>query len=111
MKHREHGEIVGLHWGFNAWGEYCYSDWSLDCLVPQKICNLERLAVLDCTSMILEGGSIHVDGEGTLLTTEECLLEPNAIGNLRNPTMSRQEIELTYVGPTVSLSIHTNPSH
>jgi agmatine deiminase len=38
--------------------------------------------------MVLEGGSIHVDGEGTLLTTEECLLSPN-----RNPTLGRDRIE------------------
>lgn len=97
MKHKEHGDVVGLDWGFNAWGEYCYCDWSQDCLVPRKICEIERLALLDCTSMILEGGAIHVDGEGTLLTTEECLLKPNKIGKLRNPEMSRHQIELTCV--------------
>ena len=112
VKHRERGDVVGLDWGFNAWGEYCYSDWSLDCLVARKICELERLPVVDCTSMILEGGSIHVDGHGTLLTTEECLLNSNAIGNLRNPKMDRREIELTCVhagqlaSRPVTLSMH-----
>ncbi|KAG1327498.1 EMB1873-like protein [Cocos nucifera] len=67
--------------------EGCYSDWSLDTLVAKKILELERLARFP-HQMVLEGGSIHVDGEGTCITTEECLLNPN-----RNPDMSREEIE------------------
>lgn len=59
----------------------------IDLLVAGKICDIER-----CSSykyqMILEGGSISFDGEGTLLTTEECLLNPN-----RNPNMTKAEIE------------------
>ena len=43
--------------------------------------------------MILEGGSIHVDGEGTLLTTEQCLLNKN-----RNPNLSKEEIEKNLKG-------------
>lgn len=42
--------------------------------------------------MILEGGSVHFDGEGTLLTTAECLLEKNDIGRFRNPGMSKDSI-------------------
>ena len=110
VRHRERGDIVGLDWGFNAWGEYCYSDWSLDGLLARKICEVERLPVLDCTSMILEGGSIHVDGQGTLLTTEECLLKPNAIGKLRNPGLGKREIELTCVRALAG-SLRVDPCH
>jgi agmatine deiminase len=50
------------------------------------------LEVEDCARyrapFVLEGGAIHVDGQGTCLTTEECLLDPN-----RNPTLTRSQIE------------------
>ncbi|XP_038987238.1 agmatine deiminase-like isoform X1 [Phoenix dactylifera] len=83
-------QVAGIDWTFNCWGEAeegCYSDWSLDILVAKKILELERLPRFP-HCMVLEGGSIHVDGEGTCITTEECLLNPN-----RNPDMSREEIE------------------
>ncbi len=110
VRHKQRGDIVGLDWGFDAWGEYCYSDWSLDCLLARKICDLERLPVLDCTSMILEGGSIHVDGQGTLLTTVECLLKQNTIGNLRNPGLDKHEIESTCVR-ALPASLRVDPWH
>lgn len=87
--HAEH-MVVGIDWNFNSWGgveEGCYKDWSLDLLVARKILNIERLSRYQ-NDMILEGGSIHVDGEGTCITTEECLLNPN-----RNPTMTKEQIE------------------
>ncbi|KAJ6807013.1 agmatine deiminase [Iris pallida] len=86
----EEGQIAGIDWQFNCWGgpeEGCYSDWSLDILVARKILALERVPRFP-HQMVLEGGSIHVDGEGTCLTTEECLLNPN-----RNPDMSKEDIE------------------
>eukprot|EP00249_Psilotum_nudum_P018911 c27016_g1_i2 orf=345-1613(+) len=86
----EAGGIAGIHWTFNGWGgqlDGCYADWSLDSLVPRKILQIERLPRFP-QSMILEGGSIHVDGEGTCLTTEECLLHPN-----RNPHLTKGQIE------------------
>ncbi|OAY85778.1 Agmatine deiminase [Ananas comosus] len=82
--------VAGIDWQFNSWGglaDGCYDDWSLDNLVAKKILELERHPRFP-HHMILEGGSIHVDGEGTCLTTEECLLNPN-----RNPDMSKDEIE------------------
>jgi agmatine deiminase len=51
--------------------------------VNKKVCAVERREAL-CVDMILEGGSIEVDGQGTLITTEECLLHPS-----RNPDMSK----------------------
>uniref|UniRef100_A0A2P2K7G7 Agmatine deiminase n=1 Tax=Rhizophora mucronata TaxID=61149 RepID=A0A2P2K7G7_RHIMU len=83
-------EVAGIDWNFNSWGgieEGCYKDWSLDLLVARKILQIEMYPRF-YNSIILEGGSIHVDGEGTCLTTEECLLNKN-----RNPNMTREEIE------------------
>lgn len=80
------GELAGINWRFNAWGGK-YAPWDLDDQLAPRI--LERLNVprIDAP-LIMEGGSIHVDGEGTLITTEECLLNPN-----RNPELSKADIE------------------
>ena len=89
MKNAE-GIVRGTHWTFNSWGGLnggCYDYWEDDLLVAGKICDIERCKRYKY-SMILEGGSISFDGEGTLLTTEECLLNPN-----RNPNMTKEEIE------------------
>ncbi|WP_269801854.1 agmatine deiminase [Saccharospirillum mangrovi] len=78
-------------WEFNAWGGLTgglYQPWNRDDQVAQKICNMERIERYRTDGFVLEGGAIHVDGEGTLLTTEECLLNAN-----RNPHLSRAEIE------------------
>jgi agmatine deiminase len=80
------GQRVGLDFRFNAWGEKHYP-WTGDDKVSALL--LDRLGVARVhSSMILEGGAITVDGEGTVITTEQCLLHPN-----RNPTRSRAEIE------------------
>jgi agmatine/peptidylarginine deiminase len=83
-------EIRGVDWKFNAWGGKdggCYADWNRDDAVAAAV--LDSLKVKRYRApLILEGGSIHVDGEGTLITTEECLLDPN-----RNPELTRAEIE------------------
>lgn len=84
------GELRLVDWQFNAWGGLTgglYFPWDLDDLVPLKVAELERVDRYRAP-LVLEGGSIHVDGQGTLLTTEECLLNPN-----RNPDLSREEIE------------------
>jgi agmatine deiminase len=80
------GELTGVNWHFNAWGGK-YSSWDLDDDLAPKI--LERTGVKCFNApLVMEGGSIHVDGEGTMITTEECLLNPN-----RNPELSREQIE------------------
>lgn len=85
------GETVrAVDWDFNAWGGLVgglYFPWDLDDLVARKVADLERVDRYKAP-LVLEGGSIHVDGEGTLLTTEECLLNEN-----RNPQFSKEEIE------------------
>ncbi|KAM7479775.1 hypothetical protein LguiA_027988 [Lonicera macranthoides] len=83
-------KVAGIDWNFNSWGgcdDGCYTDWSLDLLVARKILVIERINRFP-QSIILEGGSIHVDGEGTCLTTEECLLNKN-----RNPHLTKEQIE------------------
>ncbi len=85
------GEVRGVDWTFNAWGGFdggLYAPWHRDDQVAGKILAIERCARYRTDGFVLEGGAIHVDGEGTLLTTEECLLNPN-----RNPQLSRGEIE------------------
>ncbi len=85
------GLVRGIDWDFNAWGgleDGLYFPWDQDDLVPQKVMNIERIDRYKAQSFVLEGGSIHVDGEGTLITTEECLLNHN-----RNPHLTRAEIE------------------
>ncbi|WP_114391749.1 agmatine deiminase [Oleisolibacter albus] len=80
------GDVAGVHWQFNAWGRN-YEDFQPDTEVARHI--LERLKLPRYAApLVMEGGSFHVDGEGTLLTTEECLLNPN-----RNPHLGRAEIE------------------
>lgn len=79
-------KLAGVNWKFNAWGEK-YKPYDLDHEVAPKVLKYFETTCLNAP-LVLEGGSIHVDGEGTLLTTEECLLNPN-----RNPHMTREEIE------------------
>ena len=86
-------EVRGVDWDFNAWGgltDGLYVPWDLDDAVAQKMCEIERKARYKAHGFILEGGSIHVDGEGTLVTTEECLLSDG-----RNSSMTKKEIEDT----------------
>ena len=79
-----------VDWDFNAWGGLdggLYFPWDQDDLVARKVAEIEWVDRYKAP-LVLEGGSIHVDGQGTLLTTEECLLNPN-----RNPHLSKSEIE------------------
>ena len=82
-------ELRGVHWDFNAWGGL-YADVSQDKLTASHILQLAQAAEYNCP-IVLEGGSIDCDGQGTVLVTKECLLHPN-----RNPTLSQSEIE-TYL--------------
>eukprot|EP01031_Cornospumella_fuschlensis_P038275 gene38275-46511_t len=84
--HTEDGSLLGMDWQFNAWGGV-YANYDRDALVARNVCQLTGIPHLS-TDFVLEGGSIHVDGEGTILTTEECLLHPN-----RNPHLSKAQIE------------------
>ena len=84
------GDVRAVHWHFNAWGglvDGLYFPWDRDDQVAQKICEMADVDSYRTEGFVLEGGSIHVDGEGTVLTTEMCLLSPG-----RNPDLSRAEI-------------------
>lgn len=85
-----------VDWIFNSWGKK-YGPWGLDDVVPQRVAEVLRLPVFE-PGMVLEGGSIDVNGLGTLLTTTQCLLNKN-----RNAGLTKKEIEghLTeYLGAT-----------
>jgi len=75
-----------LDWEFNAWGGK-YPPFDLDDVIPARIGKELGIPVYH-PGIIMEGGSLDVNGQGTLLTTEACLLNPN-----RNPTLSKSEIE------------------
>jgi agmatine deiminase len=80
------GRRRGVDWRFNAWGGL-YEHWERDEAVAARVLEIEGDDRYRAP-LVLEGGSIHVDGEGTVLTTEQCLLNPN-----RNPDLSREQIE------------------
>ena len=89
---RRDDKKVATHWRFNAWAKY--DDWQLDCAVAPLIAAAAGVEVVEVRAagrhVVLEGGAIDVDGEGTLLATEECLLD--AV-QARNPELSRGELE------------------
>ncbi len=86
VKHRRTGEVALTDWMHNAWGGK-YPPYDLDNEIPPLIAQALGLRRFE-KAMVLEGGSIDVNGKGLLLTTEQCLLHPN-----RNPTLSRSGIE------------------
>ena len=98
------GEIRGIDWGFNAWGglvDGLYFPWDKDNRMARKLCDLLDRDVYCKRDFILEGGSVHVDGEGTCMVTESCLLSRG-----RNPELSREAIEQTlknYLGVSTIL--------
>ena len=79
-------ERAVVDWGYNAWGNK-YPPCDLDDAVPQHVAKLRGLPLFS-PGIVMEGGSIEVNGRGTLLTTESCLLNPN-----RNPQLTRADIE------------------
>ena len=93
---RDHGPIfltraadprlVVLDWDYNAWG-WKYPPFDSDDVVPTRVAEILGLPVYS-PGMVLEGGSIDVNGQGTLLTTKSCLLNPN-----RNPDLTQEDIE------------------
>lgn len=86
------GERRAVDWHFNAWGglvDGLYFPWDQDDLVAQKVCEVSETPRYRTSNFILEGGAFHVDGEGTVLTTEMCLLSHG-----RNPHLTKDEVEI-----------------
>ena len=84
------GDLRLVDWIFNAWGGLgggLYFPWDQDEIVPVKIAEVEGLDRYKAP-LVMEGGSFHVDGEGTCIVTEECLLNRN-----RNPNLTKEQIE------------------
>lgn len=87
----QHGHVCGIDWKFNAWGgdfDGLYSDYEEDDKAASAICGALDIDCYNAKHFVLEGGSIHSDGEGTILVTESCLLSKG-----RNPHLSKEEIE------------------
>lgn len=94
----DNGGLRAVDWGFNAYGglvDGLYFPWDKDAQIARKMCEIAGADSYKPMSLgnpekefILEGGSFHVDGEGTCLTTEMCLLHPS-----RNPEMTKEQIE------------------
>jgi agmatine deiminase len=96
---RGRSELAITNWKFNAWAKY--SNWKRDNAIPARIALALRLkewkphceVATRLYRVVLEGGSIDVNGKGTLLTTEECLLSPI---QARNPKLSRGDMERVF---------------
>lgn len=86
LLNRQSGKKAAVKWTFNAWGEK-YDDLLYDNIAGEKVAEAAAVEIFK-PGMVLEGGSIDVNGVDTVLTTEQCLLNPN-----RNPNRSKQEIE------------------
>lgn len=85
------GVVRGINWSFNAWGgdyDGLYADWTKDNLVAKRFLEYAGFDCYDAEPFVLEGGSIHSDGDGTMLVTESCLCSPG-----RNPKLSKAQIE------------------
>jgi agmatine deiminase len=84
------GEIATTNWLFNGWAKY--DNWAADNAVPGEIHRRLRLRQFEA-GLVMEGGSIDVNGAGLLMTTEECLLSSD---QARNPGRSREAIERAF---------------
>ncbi len=93
----EAGDVAWVRWSFRAWAKY--DNYAADVHVPHAVAKATKLQLVDAIrpdgkgAMTLEGGAIETDGEGTLLTTEECLLSTE---QERNPGMTREGYEAAF---------------
>ena len=88
---KEGMDIRAVNWSFNAWGgevDGLYSNWQKDDALAEAFCDMCEIDYYDAAPFVLEGGSIHCDGEGTAMVTESCLLSSG-----RNPDLTREDIE------------------
>ena len=106
-------ETAIVHFHFNAWAKH--DDWQKDRRVPETAARLlgKPLFSAECNGrdFVIEGGGIEVNGRGSLLTTEQCYLDPKV--QVRNPGLGRREIEQTlktYLGVTNVLWLAAGPA-
>ncbi len=78
--------LAGVDWRFNGWGKV-YEVYGQDAQLASRVAERLKIQCFEAP-IVLEGGAVHVDGEGTALVTEQCLLDPN-----RNPDVTRQEMD------------------
>jgi agmatine deiminase len=92
VRHRRQGSAI-VHFHFNGWAKY--DDWKKDRRVPDTAAKLLRKQLFKAEhggkDFVIEGGGIEVNGRGTVLTTEECYLDPKV--QVRNPGLGKQDIE------------------
>ena len=84
-------KVRGVNWNFNAWGgtyNGLYATWDKDQAFAEKFASTFHYELYDAMPFVLEGGSIHSDGEGTVMVTESCLLSRG-----RNPELTKEQIE------------------
>ncbi|MDE6707523.1 MAG: agmatine deiminase [Oscillospiraceae bacterium] len=90
VKNNKTGEVRGIDWQFNAWGglfDGLYQNWQEDNALAKKFCSETGYACYNAQHFVLEGGSIHSNGQGSILVTEACLLSQG-----RNPSLNKQQI-------------------
>lgn len=88
---KDNGELIGMDWAFNAWGgDYngLYKDYANDDAFAAFACKKLNTCCKNAHPFVLEGGSIHSNGNGIVMTTEECLLSKG-----RNPDLTKERIE------------------
>ena len=86
----KNGNIFGVDWTFNGWGNMEFANYDKDKFVAKNICSYLNIPTLS-TSLVNEGGAIHVDGNGTLICTKTTLLNAN-----RNPDLTAEEVEVIF---------------
>lgn len=89
------GSRMGINWKFNAWGgsfDGLYMHYDKDDKVASRFLKYTGDMIFDAHPFVLEGGSIHSDGEGTILTTEACLLSKG-----RNPSMTKMRLRIYFL--------------
>ncbi len=93
---RKDGKKAIVRFKFNGWAKY--PDWKNDVKIPERVAKALGVPLLPVErggrAVVLEGGAIDVNGQGTILTTEECLLDPEV--QVRNPGFSREDYEAVF---------------
>lgn len=85
--HADDGSVAAVDWTFNGWGAQDWARWDRDARIGATVAELAGVPVV-ASSLVNEGGGIHVDGNGTVLLTETVQLDPG-----RNPGLTRQRVE------------------